>query len=598
MGMRWPLRRRVDGTSLPALRRPPAREPGRRRPRLLFEQLERREVPAAVPLATLGLGIELFADNSGVPSTTPMTSATVTAGETFWIGVVVQDQRSTGTPQGIISLPLNLSWDVDELPPVSPPATFTPTDLAPDDPLLTADFPLDRLVDSYNPTAPDGHTGLGSVSAGTTVAIPTVPTLASLRGAALPMADLGSAIGVAPNSVFSEIRVTAAAVTTQTTTPFTLQLAGSMSFADAASLAGLNELISPDTTPPTTGTSPPDPQLNSDALAITDFITINPATTTGPISLSGYVYADTNLNGKLDRDSSGVPTEIGLPNVTVTLDGPGGTQTTTTGLDGSYAFQNLAAGTYQVVLTQPAGFIADTSNQVGVVLPGNTTDGTAGPNEFTDITLAAGQQGIDYNFGENAVPSKLLFLASSQPQQQFFSNLGVNSVTVNTTGNVVVSATASQLNVAVNGGTPQSYSRSSVNAVIINSQGGQGTVTVNAAEAGQTANLLPGFGSVRDGSDYQNGHYGVLVMGPMKLSVTGTLGNANLAVLRTVPGNNALVSSGSTATLTSPAGKIASVTGFDTVVAQAAGYGPMPNNTSKATALGFNLELAGSWTSI
>ena len=114
--------------------------------------------------------------------------------------------------------------------------------------------------------------------------------------------------------------------------------------------------------------------------------------------ISGVVYADANNDGVVDTS------EDRLSGVTVTLtgtatDGLTITRTVQTASDGSYSFVNLPPGTYKVDETQPSTH-----------LDGKDTLGTAGGNvasdEFNSITVAIGQIGSGYNFGEIA-PSSL-----------------------------------------------------------------------------------------------------------------------------------------------------------------------------------------------
>src|SRR5437868_10862469 len=102
----WLLRtKKRPGTSAPAGRR-----------RTFFEPLEPRLAPA-----NLGLGIYLLADKGGVPDTSAQLTQ-VTTGQPFWIEVIAEDKRSKPAP-GVISLPLNLSWDSSTLTLLS---TLTP----------------------------------------------------------------------------------------------------------------------------------------------------------------------------------------------------------------------------------------------------------------------------------------------------------------------------------------------------------------------------------------------------------------------------------------------------------------------------------------
>lgn len=124
-------------------------------------------------------------------------------------------------------------------------------------------------------------------------------------------------------------------------------------------------------------------------------------------SIGGSVYIDVNNNGI--RDSG----EVGIEGVTITLtgtDSTGGTinRTVTTDSNGDYLFSQLAAGTYEVVQTQPDDF-RDGQDTVG-------TGATATVNDdaFNDLDLAASTTAADFNFGElSAILSKRRFLASS-----------------------------------------------------------------------------------------------------------------------------------------------------------------------------------------
>jgi uncharacterized repeat protein (TIGR01451 family) len=123
-------------------------------------------------------------------------------------------------------------------------------------------------------------------------------------------------------------------------------------------------------------------------------------------SLAGFVYVDADNDGVMDSG------ELPLAGVTVSLIGTDRNGLTiqrqaVTGEDGSYAFDDLPAGLYQIVEEQPTGY-RDGKDTVG------SAGGTSlGDDQFTAIQLLAGQQATDYLFGERSPSfSKRRFLSS------------------------------------------------------------------------------------------------------------------------------------------------------------------------------------------
>jgi hypothetical protein len=116
-----------------------------------------------------------------------------------------------------------------------------------------------------------------------------------------------------------------------------------------------------------------------------------------PASVSGFVYVDANNNGIKD------PNEAPIPNVAVTLTGTDDqgnsvSLSTTSAADGSYKFANLRPGTYTIAEpTQPTNF-QDGKDTIG------SLGGTAGNDQFI-VNLNAGNQGVNYNFGELPPPA-------------------------------------------------------------------------------------------------------------------------------------------------------------------------------------------------
>jgi uncharacterized repeat protein (TIGR01451 family) len=114
-------------------------------------------------------------------------------------------------------------------------------------------------------------------------------------------------------------------------------------------------------------------------------------------SIGGYVYKE------CDADACKESGEYGLAGVTVQLyklNGPDDytlVAETTTASNGSYKFNNLAAGEYTVVETQPTGYL-DGGERAGS--HGGTVGTYLNHDFITDIVLAAGANATDYNFAE------------------------------------------------------------------------------------------------------------------------------------------------------------------------------------------------------
>ena len=114
--------------------------------------------------------------------------------------------------------------------------------------------------------------------------------------------------------------------------------------------------------------------------------TVTPTQTQQPGRIHGIVFNDVNANGTQD------PGELGIPGVTVTLfDDLGAVAgTRITAADGSYSFNNLAAGDYEVVETDLPGYISTTNNAV----PATVAAGSDIPVNFGDRLIPAGNPSI------------------------------------------------------------------------------------------------------------------------------------------------------------------------------------------------------------
>ena len=155
-------------------------------------------------------------------------------------------------------------------------------------------------------------------------------------------------------------------------------------------------------------------QITNTATVTTDDAETNSANNTASVqttlaansAIAGRVFVDADNNGQFDAGESGIQ------GVTVTLTGTdflGGSvsRTVQTGAEGEYRFDDLLAGTYTVVESQPEGFQdgQDSEGTNGSTLTGNDT--------FT-ITLGNGVESLNNNLGEiNRDFSKRRFLASN-----------------------------------------------------------------------------------------------------------------------------------------------------------------------------------------
>jgi hypothetical protein len=99
-------------------------------------------------------------------------------------------------------------------------------------------------------------------------------------------------------------------------------------------------------------------------------------------------------------------TTTGISGVTILLQGTdvnGNTVSlmTTTDANGAFSFNNLAAGQYTII-QQPPQLLITVAETLGTV--NGVQDGTMGVinNDFTDVTLAAGQNGVNYIFFDSS----------------------------------------------------------------------------------------------------------------------------------------------------------------------------------------------------
>jgi hypothetical protein len=151
----------------------------------------------------------------------------------------------------------------------------------------------------------------------------------------------------------------------------------------------------------------------------------------GPLSgsIGDFVWHDLNQNGVQDVG------EPGLDGVTVTLDGPGGAQTVTTGAGpagqhGYYQFSGLCAGTYTVSAQAPSGF-EPTSTNVGA----GATDSNGSPTTATLAATGDSNPTIDFGFvGNTGTIGNVVWHDQNRDGVQTAGEPGLNGVTVNLDG--------------------------------------------------------------------------------------------------------------------------------------------------------------------
>jgi uncharacterized repeat protein (TIGR01451 family) len=151
--------------------------------------------------------------------------------------------------------------------------------------------------------------------------------------------------------------------------------------------------------------------------------------------IGGQVYRDLNDDGLVSGGS-----ETGIAGVTVALSGTddrGQTValTTTTDGTGNYSFLNLRPGTYNLVETQPVGFLPGKAT-AGT---GMTTAGTpsADGNTISAVSVAVGDHGAAYNFGElppTGLSGSVYIDANRNGVHDASETAGVTGVTLTLTG--------------------------------------------------------------------------------------------------------------------------------------------------------------------
>jgi hypothetical protein len=462
----------------------------------------------------------------------------IKAGATFTLMIQVQDK--TDRPNnGVISLPLHISWDPNFIeldtsilpnPPPNPLPDF-PRAIPLANNIVTPFFPRQRLLENFDANAAAFPlTLVPPPVVGPCVPAPPAPptpaaflpcaSLEGLRGAVVPNVDPlpARAIGVGTEEVFSTLTFRALAATNAT--PFTVRLAGSMAFTDGAALNAVVE---------GSNTRKVDSANGNQNITVQTTLRI----LRQPASLSGLVHTDTDLDGVFEPALG----DVGLPNVTVTAvrtDVPGAPVAVLTGPGGHYLFNELEPGIYTVIETQPMDFV-DASISLGRIFPtppppnppqpGVPSGATNGFNRFVNIDLLDGGIAVDYNFGENIIPTKRSFVASVDPFREICKPLNLGCRTVKGTAandTILFAPIPGAVRVTVNG-TGQEFGRGVVDVVRIDSGAGNDIVTLNGSSADDIAHLTFDACTIQTGS-YTAADYGVVTVNAERTTVDPLLG--------------------------------------------------------------------------
>ena len=214
-------------------------------------------------------------------------------------------------------------------------------------------------------------------------------------------------------------------------------------------------------------------------------------------SVSGYVFNDLNLDGNRD------PGEPAIANVPVTLRNNAGVAITTVNTDalGYYEFTNLPAGSYRITEANLPTWIST-----------GDADGAANTTDRIDVTLAAGDNKTQQNFGD-VLPGSIAGIVFNDA-----NNNGVQDGGEGPLANVNVCATP------VGGGTPICDLTDGTGAYLIPSvPPGSYTVTETnpAGYLSTTPDTLPV--TVQSGQNVTNVNYGDELPVANTYSISGTV---------------------------------------------------------------------------
>ncbi len=227
-------------------------------------------------------------------------------------------------------------------------------------------------------------------------------------------------------------------------------------------------------------------------------------------SLSGYAYSETTVGSPKYDPASPAAGEAALASVTITLNGPGGTKTTTTTPAGAYSFTNLQPGTYTLTETTPTGYTAETT------FVGTQGSGTAGTGVISNITMLATTSGTNNDFPNLTQPIDLSITK--------VDNAGGSSITPST-GNVTPGQSLTYTVVVSNTGTGNATGVTIADPLPGNFTGGSWTATATGGASGfassGTGNIEQTGVSLPAGSTIT-----YVVTGTVSSTATGVLSNS------------------------------------------------------------------------
>ncbi|TWU36556.1 Serine-aspartate repeat-containing protein D precursor [Novipirellula aureliae] len=116
-------------------------------------------------------------------------------------------------------------------------------------------------------------------------------------------------------------------------------------------------------------------------------------------AISGFVYRDDNLNGQRETTETGIA-GVRVRLVPINTIAPQSAITVTTSADGSYRFDGLAPGSYEVIEVDQPDYLNDGADSAGTI-DGRVVGRADNPGDaIRDVHLVGADSGIEYNFGE------------------------------------------------------------------------------------------------------------------------------------------------------------------------------------------------------